>query len=163
MNTDVKPKRSSQRRYSPELKERAVRMAQQPHQAGQTRRVRVPPLHPLPDPITPLRRQTLTGTYSPPSHAAETRRAMQLCFAANDLLAWSNGSAAPDSSDERHPRPSATALLHVAARITPTGRGLRLDRRWPWTTTLLDAITRVRAAFASLSLTNTTAAPAAYE
>lgn len=26
MNTDVKPKRSSQRRYSPELKERAVRM-----------------------------------------------------------------------------------------------------------------------------------------
>ena len=26
MNTDVKPKRSTQRRYSPELKERAVRM-----------------------------------------------------------------------------------------------------------------------------------------
>jgi transposase-like protein len=29
MNTDVKPKRSTQRRYSPELKERAVRMVLQ--------------------------------------------------------------------------------------------------------------------------------------
>jgi hypothetical protein len=33
---------------------------------------------------------------------------MQLCFTANDLLAWANRSAAPDNSAAPHPRPSAT-------------------------------------------------------
>jgi hypothetical protein len=36
-----------------------------------------------------------------------------------------------------------------------------IDRHWPWTTVLLDAITRVRTAFASLTVTTTATAQAA--
>ena len=86
---------------------------------------------------------------------------MQLCFTANDLLAWAQAIGCVGQLRRATPKTIRHRLLHVAARITPTGRRLRLDRHWPWTTALLDAITRVRTAFASLSVTSTNAAQAA--
>lgn len=78
---------------------------------------------------------------------------MQLCFCANDLLAWAQSIGCAGQLRRATPKTIRHRLLHVAARITPTGRRLRLDRHWPWTRALLDAITRVRTAFASLSVT----------
>lgn len=86
---------------------------------------------------------------------------MQLCFCANDLLAWAQAIGCVGQLRRATPKTIRHRLLHVAARITPTGRRLRLDRHWPWTTALLDAITRVRTAFASLTVTPTPAAQAA--
>jgi len=86
---------------------------------------------------------------------------MQLCFCANDLLAWAQRIGCTGQLRRATPKTIRHRLLHVAARITPTGRRLRLDRHWPWTTALLDAIIRVRTAFASLSVTSTTANQAA--
>jgi hypothetical protein len=86
---------------------------------------------------------------------------MQLCFTANDLLAWAQSIGCDGQLRRATPKTIRHRLLHVAARITPTGRRLRLDRHWPWTSVLLDAITRVRTAFASLSVTATPIAPAA--
>ena len=86
---------------------------------------------------------------------------MQLCFCANDLLAWSQQIGCVGQLRRATPKTIRHRLLHVAARITPTGRRLRLDQHWPWTTALLDAITRVRTAFASPSVRSTTAAQAA--
>lgn len=86
---------------------------------------------------------------------------MQLCFTANDLLAWAQQIGCTGQLRRATPKTIRHRLLHVAARITPTGHRLRLDRHWPWTTALLDAIARVRTAFASLSVTATTTAQAA--
>ncbi len=86
---------------------------------------------------------------------------MQLCFCANDLLAWAQHIGCVGQLRRATPKTIRHRMLHIAARITPTGRRLRLDRHWPWTTALLDAITRVRAAFASLTVTNQATAQAA--
>lgn len=86
---------------------------------------------------------------------------MQLCFCANDLLAWAQHIGCTGQLRRATPKTIRHRLLHVAARITPTGRQLHLDRHWPWTSILLDAIARVRTAFASLSVTATTTAQAA--
>jgi hypothetical protein len=86
---------------------------------------------------------------------------MQLCFTANDLLAWAQHIGCTGQLRRATPKTIRHRLLHIAARITPTGRQLRLDRHWPWTTALLDAITRVRAAFASLTVASHTTAHAA--
>ena len=86
---------------------------------------------------------------------------MQLCFTANDLLAWAQHIGCTGQLRRATPKTIRHRLLHVAARITPMGRQLRLDRHWPWTAALLDAIGRVRDAFASLSVTSTTTAQAA--
>lgn len=86
---------------------------------------------------------------------------MQLCFTANDLLAWSQHIGCVGQLRRATPKTIRHRLLHVAAHITPTGRRLRLDRHWPWTTTLLDAIARVRTAFASLTVASHAAAQAA--
>jgi hypothetical protein len=86
---------------------------------------------------------------------------MQLCFTANDLLAWAQRIGCTGQLRRATPKTIRHRLLHIAARITPTGRRLRLDRHWPWTTALLEAITRVRAAFASLTVTTTATTQAA--
>ena len=62
---------------------------------------------------------------------------MQLCFAANDLLGWAQRIGCTGQLRRATPKTIRHRLLHIAARITPTGRGLRLDRHWPWTTLLL--------------------------
>jgi hypothetical protein len=86
---------------------------------------------------------------------------MQLCFAANDLLAWSQRIGCVGQLRRATPKTIRHRLLHVAARISPTGHRLRLDRDWPWTGILLDAIDRVRTAFTSLTVTNPHTAQAA--
>lgn len=86
---------------------------------------------------------------------------MQLCFTANDLLAWAQSIGCVGQLRRATPKTIRHRLLHVAARITPTGRRLHVDRHWPWTTALLDAIARVRTAFASLTVASHTATQAA--
>lgn len=86
---------------------------------------------------------------------------MQLCSCANDLLAWAQAIGCTGQLRRATPKTIRHRLLHVAARITPTGHRLHIDRHWPWTSILLDAIARVRSAFASLSVTTTTTAQAA--
>jgi hypothetical protein len=85
---------------------------------------------------------------------------MQLCFTANNLLAWSQQIGCVGQLLRATPKTIRHRLLHVAAHITPTGRRLHLDQHWPWTHALLDAISRVRAAFASLCVTTEAAVQA---
>jgi len=86
---------------------------------------------------------------------------MQLCFAANDLLAWAQHIGCTAQMRRATPKTIRHRLLHVAAAITPNGRRLHLDRHWPWTSALLDAIHRVRTAFQTLTVTNRHRAQAA--
>ncbi len=86
---------------------------------------------------------------------------MQLCFAAHDLLTWARHISLPGQLRNATPKTIRHRLLHIAGRTTPTGRRVDLDRTWPWTTTLLDALTRLRNAFASLTVTNTSPVHAA--
>lgn len=86
---------------------------------------------------------------------------MQLCFTANDLLAWAQAIGCTGQMRRATPKTIRHRLLHIAAAITPNGRRLHLDRHWPWTTALLDAIHRVRIAFQALSVTTKNLAQAA--
>lgn len=86
---------------------------------------------------------------------------MQLCFCANDLLAWAQAIGCVGQLRRATPKTIRHRLLHVAARITPNSRRLHLDQHWPWTRTLLDAIHRLRTAFTSLTAPNHTTAQAA--
>ncbi|MGE0305185.1 MAG: IS1380 family transposase [Microbacteriaceae bacterium] len=86
---------------------------------------------------------------------------MQLCFTANDLLAWAQAIGCDGQLRHATPKTIRHRLLHIAARITPTGRRLRLDSHWPWTQALLDAIARVRTAFTSPTVTDTPTTQAA--
>jgi hypothetical protein len=80
---------------------------------------------------------------------------MQLCFAANDLLSWSQLIGLTGQLRRATPKTIRHRLLHVAARITPTGQRLHLDQTWPWTATLTAAIERIRDRFQSLTVTDT--------
>ena len=42
------------------------------------------------------------------------------------------------------PKTIRQRLLHIAGRITPSGRRLHLDADWPWTPTLLHGIDHAR-------------------
>lgn len=86
---------------------------------------------------------------------------MQLCFAANDLLGWAQRIGCTGQLRRATPKTIRHRLLHIAARITPTGRQLHLDQHWPWTDVLIDALTRVRTAFGSLCVTKPQATHAA--
>jgi len=78
---------------------------------------------------------------------------MNLCFAANDLLGWAQRIGCVGQLRRATPKTIRHRLLHVAARITPNSRRLRLDHDWPWTRIVIDAITRVRTAFRALTVT----------
>jgi hypothetical protein len=79
---------------------------------------------------------------------------MNLCFAANDLLGWAQRIGCAGQLRRATPKTIRQRMLHVAARITPNSRRLRLDQDWPWTTLIIDAIHRVRNAFRALTVTN---------
>lgn len=64
---------------------------------------------------------------------------MQLCFAANDLLAWAQRVGCTGQLRRATPKTIRHRLLYR----------LHLDRHWPWTHALLDAIHRVRTAVTS--------------
>lgn len=78
---------------------------------------------------------------------------MNLCFAANDLLAWAQRIGCVGQLRRATPKTIRHRLLHVAARITPNSRRLRLDHDWPWTHIVIDALDRVRTAFRALTVT----------
>lgn len=78
---------------------------------------------------------------------------MQLCFTANDLLGWAQRIGCTGQLRRATPKTIRHRLLHIAAKITPNSQRLHLDRHWPWTEILLDAIHRVRTAFRSLTVT----------
>jgi hypothetical protein len=80
---------------------------------------------------------------------------MNLCFAANDLLGWAQRIGCTGQLRRATPKTIRHRMLHIAARITPNSRRLHLDRTWPWTQLVLDAIARIRTAFGSLTVTNT--------
>jgi hypothetical protein len=78
---------------------------------------------------------------------------MQLCFTAHDLMVWAQAISLTGPLRRATPKTIRHRLLHIAARTTPAQRRLDLDRTWPWTATLLDALDRLRTAFASLTVT----------
>jgi hypothetical protein len=80
---------------------------------------------------------------------------MNLSFCANDLLGWAQRIGCVGQLRRATPKTIRHRLLHIAARITPNGRRLHLDHDWPWTTIVIDAITRVRTAFQALTVTTT--------
>jgi len=86
---------------------------------------------------------------------------MNLCFAANDLLGWAQRIGCVGQLRRATPKTIRHRLLHIAARITPNSRRLRLDHDWPWTRTVLDAIDQVRTAFRALTVATTRTTPAA--
>lgn len=77
---------------------------------------------------------------------------MQLCFTAHDLLVWAQQISLTGPLRRATPKTLRHRLLHIAARTTRGGRRLDLDHTWPWTTTLLDAITRLRHALQPLTV-----------
>lgn len=78
---------------------------------------------------------------------------MQLCFTAHDLMSWAQRISLEGPMRKATPKTIRHRLLHIAARITPTGRRLHLDTTWPWTNTLTAALARLRERFRSLTVT----------
>ena len=78
---------------------------------------------------------------------------MQPCFTAHDLLVWAQTISLTGPLRRATPKTIRHRFLHVAGRTTPGHRRLDLDRTWPWTPTLLDALDRLRTAFTSLTVT----------
>ena len=72
---------------------------------------------------------------------------LQLVLAAQDLFAWFAVLALDGDLATAEPKTIRYQLLHVAARITTSGRRttLHIDRDWPWLQALLTAFTRIRA------------------
>jgi len=72
---------------------------------------------------------------------------IRIVLLALDLLTWSQTLALTGPLRAAEPKTLRHRLLAVAARIARTGRRqhLRLDKHWPWATTLVEAITRLRA------------------
>jgi Transposase DDE domain group 1 len=76
---------------------------------------------------------------------------MHLALAANDLLAWARRITLTGPLRRATPKTLRYRLFHVAAHVSP--RRLRLDRTWPWTPTLLDALDRTRTRLQPLTVT----------
>jgi hypothetical protein len=72
---------------------------------------------------------------------------LQLVLAAQDLFAFFAALALDGDVAAAEPKTVRYQLLHVAGRITTSGRRptLHIDRDWPWLDQLLAAFTRVRA------------------
>jgi len=79
---------------------------------------------------------------------------MELCFTAHDLMVWAQAISLDGPLRRATPKTIRHRLFHVAARTTPGGQRLDLDRTWPWTATILAALTRLRTALAPLTVTS---------
>lgn len=86
---------------------------------------------------------------------------MQLCFTAHDLLVWAQQISLTGALRRATPKTLRHRLLHVAARVSPNRQRLDLDRTWPWTTTLLTALDRLRHALGPHTVTGNRPAHAA--
>jgi len=78
---------------------------------------------------------------------AANRAWFELALLAHDLLAWLRLLALDGELARAKPKRLRGRLLHVAGRITCSGRRrtLHLPRAWPWATELLAAFARLRA------------------
>ena len=87
----------------------------------------------------------------PCAGAAENKAWMEAALAAADLVCWSKLICFADKPLIAHCEVEAFryAILHMAARVTRSGRTahLRLDRAWAWAAALARAFSRLRAAF----------------
>ena len=88
----------------------------------------------------------------PCKEAAENHAWLECVLAAADLVCWSKLVCFADDPDLARCEIAAFRyrILHMAARITRSGRvtRLRLDRTWSWAKQLALGFTRLRAAFA---------------
>lgn len=75
----------------------------------------------------------------------------------HEMTSSASMSERPNSLIGRLRRATAKTIRHrlldIARRVSPRRRRLHLDRTWPWTATLLDAIHRLRHAFRSPTVT----------
>lgn len=88
----------------------------------------------------------------PCAEAEENDAWLECVFAAADLVCWSKLVCFADDDDLARCEIASFRykILHVAARITRSGRvaRLRLDRSWSWAKALAQGFDRLRAAFA---------------
>jgi len=73
---------------------------------------------------------------------------LELALAANDLSVWAQAMCFTGELRRVEPKRFRYRVLHLAARLSTTGRRLilRLDQRWPWATDLATAFDKLRAA-----------------
>lgn len=71
---------------------------------------------------------------------------VELVCMATDLIAFAQGLVLEGDLSVAEPKRLRYTLLHTAGRITTSARTttLRLQREWPWATTLADAFARLR-------------------
>ena len=72
---------------------------------------------------------------------------LELCLAAQDLIAWTRPLALEGELARAEPKRLRYRLLHQAGRIARSARRtkLRLERSWPWAQALASAFTPIRA------------------
>jgi len=72
---------------------------------------------------------------------------LELVLIAQDLMSWAKTLLLTGELARAEPKRLRYRLLHVAARITRSGRRIRLHlpARWPWAADLLAAFSRLRA------------------
>jgi hypothetical protein len=83
-----------------------------------------------------------------PFHAfSDNETWIELILLAQDLLAWTRTLILDPTSARLAPKRLRHRLLHVAGRLTRSGRRrtLHLPARWPWASALIYAFTRLRA------------------
>ncbi len=73
---------------------------------------------------------------------------LELALTAADLLSWTQALCLHGELARCEPAALRYRILHVAARLTRTGRSwrLKLDRDWPWASHLATAFARLRTA-----------------
>jgi hypothetical protein len=72
---------------------------------------------------------------------------LELVLIAQDLMAWAEALLLEGDLARAEPKRLRYRLLHVAGRVTRSGRRVRLHlpRRWPWAADLLAAFSCLRA------------------
>jgi len=95
-----------------------------------------------------IRNDKDTGLRNLPFRDFEHNRVwLQLVLIAHDLLAWTQRLTLTGDLRRCEPKRLRYRLLHVAGRLAFHARTaiLRIDARWPWRDTLINAFTRARA------------------
>lgn len=85
----------------------------------------------------------------------------RLVTIAVNLLAWAKDLTLTGTMRRATPKTIRYRLLHTAGRLTPSDRRLDLDRDWPWTHTITDALAQLRTLFPPRTVTNRHPAQAA--
>lgn len=99
-----------------------------------------------------IRQAKASGLRNFPCHAMNENNAwLEVALTAVDLITWTKTLAFADVPELLRCEIHAFRyrVLHVAARLTRSGRQvrLRIDKTWPWATHIAEGFTRVRAAF----------------